>query len=228
MPPPPFRPVVQQGDLAVVAQAHAEMWAAKGVVYKLHDQLLRVAGTANSTKLKDKARTWLEHSDMLVSTAFDITHFNAQIKDRANRGLFAQVVELQAILDQVTARHSAALAALGGAEDDMEEAYVELVPSGNQGRTREKLRDVFANGVRGPGRPKTLPKERGPPNYRVEVPVDADFGGPQRGRKMTLTTRRGRPPGGGGPQERLVAVDFVADVKLGGPPGRPGHPLTVR
>lgn len=246
--PPPFRPVVQEGDRARIVRAHADMFESKGVIYQLHFQLLKVASIANSNKLRQKVTAWLDATDMLVSTSFDIEHFQAQLRDRASRGLNQFIPGLQQTLGEVQARHDAALAVIGQAEDEMEEAYVELVPPGNRGRTRAELRKVFNEKIKGPKRPKKVPKLKGPPNMRAEFTIDADFGGPQGGRKMRLETRKG---GGGGPGReqklrvddevesivsadliveriRLLAVDFEADVKLGGPPGPPGHRLTVR
>ena len=162
--PPPFRPVIQEADRAQIVRAHGEMFEAKGVIYKLHFQLLKVAGIKNSADLKAAASVWLDHSDMLVSTGFDIEHFEAQIRDRTARGLTQFIPGLTQALSDLRGRHDNALANLDDAEDEMEVAYVKLVPPGSQGRTRAELRKVFNESIRGPKRPRKIPRKgSGPP-----------------------------------------------------------------
>jgi len=150
------------------------MFESKGVIYQLHFQLLKVASIKNSPTLRQKVSVWMDHSDMLVSTAFDIEHFEAQIRDRTARGLTQFVPGLQQTLGEVQARHDAALAAIEVAENEMEEAYVELVPEGNKGRTRAELRKVFEEKIRGPKRPKKLPKPKRQIKKRARVEVDVE------------------------------------------------------
>lgn len=191
--PPPFRPVVQDGDRARLVRAHAELFASKGAIYQLHFQLLKVASIKNSAALKASASAWMGHSDMLVSTSFDIEHFEAQLRDRVARGLTQFIAGLTQTLNEVKGRHDVALDALDDAENQMEEDYVRLVPPGNQGRTRDQLRKVFNENIRGPKRPKKLPKKKDtgfPGIMAVLFQSDADFGGPQLGRKMRLTVRK--------------------------------------
>ncbi len=162
--PPPFRPVVQDGDRAGIVRAHGEMFESKRTIYALHAQLLKVAGISNSRKLKDAARVWLDHSDMIVSTAFDIEHFEAQIRDRASRGLSQFVAAMEVTLGEIRARNADALANIEDAEAELEKEYVALVPPEAGERARERLREVFEKTVRGPRRPKNIPTPpRGPP-----------------------------------------------------------------
>ncbi len=226
--PPPFNPVVQPGDRARIVAAHGEMFNSKGTIYALHSQLLKVAGMANSQKLRDAARVWLDHSDMIVSTSFDIDHFNAQIKDRVARGLNQFIPGMQQTLSEVQGRHDIAQDAIERAEVDLEEEYVKVLPPQAADRARERLREVFEKVIRGPDRPKKLKKPKvkdpGIPDFQVAVSVAPEFGKPPQGPgKMTLGTKKG-PPGSGPPD---VAIEFVVDVRLGGPPGPPGHRLTV-
>ncbi len=172
------------------------MFESKGVIYKLHFQLLKVASIRNSAELKAAVRVWLDHSDMLVSTSFDIEHFEAQIRDRTARGLMQFIPGLTQTLNDLRGRHDNALANLDDAEDEMEDAYVKLVPPGSQGRTRAELRKVFNDSIRGPKRPKKIPRKKGGGGpISATFVADADFGGPQLGRKMALTVRKqGGPP----------------------------------
>lgn len=162
--PPPFRPVVQAGDLANVVKAHGEMFDSKRAIYGLHSQLLKVAGIANSPKLKAAALVWLDHSDMFVSTSFDILHFEAQIRDRANRGLTQFVVPMEATLVDIKGRNAIAIAALPAAEADLEKEYLKLLPESASQQAKDRLKAVFETIVRGKGRPDNLPKPPpGPP-----------------------------------------------------------------
>ena len=162
--PPPFQPVVQEGDKARIVQAHGEMFNAKGTIYALHSQLLKVAGIANSAKLKAAALVWLEHSDMFVSTSFDIAHFEAQIRDRASRGLTQFVIEMEATLVDIKGRNTVAITALPAAEADLEKEYLKLLPESASQNAKDRLKAVFESIVRGKGRPDNLPKPpEGPP-----------------------------------------------------------------
>ena len=192
--PPPFKPVVQAGDLARIVKAHGDMFNSKGAIYALHSQLLKVAGISNSTKLRNAARVWLDHSDMIVSTGFDIEHFNAQIKDRVARGLNQFIPGMQQTLSEVQGRHDIAQAAIQDAEIELEEEYVKVLPPQASDKAKARLRLVFEQTIRGPRRPKNLkkPKQKDPsiPDFQVAFFGDADFGGPQLGRKMRLTVEK--------------------------------------
>lgn len=197
--PPPFQPVVQEGDRARIVRAHGEMFQSKGAIYALHSQLLKVAGIANSQGLRDAAREWLDHSDMIVSTSFDIDHFEAQIRDRAARGLLQFVTAMEATLADIRARNTDALANIDAAETALEDEYLALLPPQATQKARDRLRQVFGEIVRGSNRPDQIPKpsKKDPkiPDFDFKFRANADFGGPQFGRKMFLTVRKqGGPP----------------------------------
>lgn len=146
--PPPFRPVVQQGDFARIVNAHGEMFRAKGIIYQFHAQIMKIAGMRNAPLLKAAATVWLDHSDMIVSTSFDVEHFEAQIKDRTARGLGHHVPEMQAIQGAVQGRLDNALANVEDAEVELERQYVDVVSRGaedSEARTNERtrIRQIF-------------------------------------------------------------------------------------
>lgn len=187
--PPPFNPVVQDGDRARIVRAHGEMFEAKGNIYGFHATLLKVAGMTNSPRLRTAASAWLDHSDMIVSTSFDIDHLEAQIKDRVARGLNQFVPELRRILGEVQARHNAAVSAVERAEHVLEDEYIAVVPRERSKREREKVREVFDRTVRGRMRPRNLPKARRRRAFSLDFEANARFG-----MRLRVRGRRVRGP----------------------------------
>lgn len=78
-----FRPSVLEEDRVTVVSAHGTCLSGKKELYAKHARVNAFAAKKGDVALREAVEKWVECGDMVVSTDFDIIHFEAQIRHRA-------------------------------------------------------------------------------------------------------------------------------------------------
>lgn len=138
-----FNPAVLPEDLPRVRRVRERMLAAKTMIYKFEAQMAKIAIARGSEDLSGSLHSWLEHSDMLVSTAFDLVHFDAQIRHRTSMRRLEAIPGMKEIREAVAGRNADALSCLPDAESVLLEAWLELVDPEKRDAAEARVQKVF-------------------------------------------------------------------------------------
>ena len=77
---PTLKPVVLPEDRDAVVAAHQKCHREKNRIYAQHRANAKLAYLKEIPELLEASAEWQEQADLLVSTKFDLVHFDAQIK----------------------------------------------------------------------------------------------------------------------------------------------------
>ena len=116
-----FDPVTLPGDREDIIQAHAVCHSEKNRIYAQHSAVAKLAHKKGDSALLKASAEWQEQSDMITSTAFDLKHFDAQIR-RAKK-LGNSYGELEKTRSAVLRRNLAATKAFPAAKEKVERLY---------------------------------------------------------------------------------------------------------